>query len=171
MAEVALEPQAGVPGQGPDRGRGAESLGAGWRRLRRNRSRSAALVLFVVIVAMSFAAPFYANHIAHTDPFDNNLNGTTIVDGKEVPIMQEGGGVLHLGVNPIGPTWDVHHYFLGADTQGRDVAARVLYGGRSSLAGRGSARRSWRASSRRCSRSSRASTAGSSTRSCHGSWT
>ena len=82
---------------------------------------------------MSFAAPLYADHIAHTDPFDNNLNGTTIVDGKEVPIMQEGGGVLHLGVNPIGPTWDVHHYFLGADTQGRDVAARMLYGGRSSL--------------------------------------
>ena len=34
---------------------------------------------------------------------------------------------------PIGPTWDPHHYFLGADNQGRDVAARLLYGGRNSL--------------------------------------
>ena len=133
MAEVALEPQAGVPGQGPDQVAGRSPWELGWRRLRRDRLALGALVLFIVIVAMSFAAPLYANHIAHTDPFDNNLNGTTIVDGKEVPIMQEGGGVLHLGVNPIGPTWDVHHYFLGADTQGRDVAARMLYGGRSSL--------------------------------------
>src|SRR5438093_12855351 len=38
-----------------------------------------------------------------------------------------------LGVTPVGPTWDLHHYFLGADDQGRDVAARLLYGGRNSL--------------------------------------
>jgi peptide/nickel transport system permease protein len=133
MAEVALEPQAGVPGEGPGQVAGRSPWELAWRRLRRDRLALGALGLFIVIVVISFAAPLYANHIAHTDPFDNNLNGTTIVDGKEVPIMQEGGGVLHLGVNPIGPTWDVHHYFLGADTQGRDVAARMLYGGRSSL--------------------------------------
>jgi peptide/nickel transport system permease protein len=33
---------------------------------------------------------------------------------------------------PIGPTW-THQFFLGADNQGRDVMARVLYGGRASL--------------------------------------
>ena len=122
---------------GAARGRSA------WRRLRRNRLALGALALFILIVAVSFAAPLYADHIAHTDPFDNNLNGTTIVNGKEVPMMQQGGGVLHLGETPIGPTWDVHHYFLGADTQGRDVAARLLYGGRTSLlVGIGSAR-SW----------------------------
>src|SRR5262249_14294514 len=33
---------------------------------------------------------------------------------------------------PVGPTWH-SRYFLGADGQGRDVAARVLYGGRASL--------------------------------------
>jgi peptide/nickel transport system permease protein len=133
MAEVALEPQAGVPGQGPDQVAGRSPWELGWRRLRRNRLALASLVLFIVIVAMSFAAPLYADHVAHTDPFDNNLTGKTIVNGKKVDIMQQGGGVLRLGVNPIGPTWDVHHYFLGADSQGRDVAARVLYGGRSSL--------------------------------------
>jgi ABC-type dipeptide/oligopeptide/nickel transport system permease subunit len=39
---------------------------------------------------------------------------------------------LGLGVTPIGPTW-TSKYLLGADNQGRDVAARVLYGGRASL--------------------------------------
>ena len=67
------------------------------------------------------------------DPFANNLNGTTIIDGKKVPLMEAGGGTLHLGVTPIGPTWDPAHYFLGADSSGRDVMARMLYGGRSSL--------------------------------------
>jgi peptide/nickel transport system permease protein len=133
MAEVALEPQAGTPEQGPDRVAGRSPWALAWRRLRRNRISLAALVLFLVIVVASFGAPIYADHIAHTDPFVNNVNGTTIVDGKKVPLMEQGGGVLKLGVTPIGPTWDIHHYFLGSDTQGRDVAARILYGGRSSL--------------------------------------
>ena len=47
--------------------------------------------------------------------------------------MQQGGGTLNLGETPIGPTWDLHHYFLGADNLGRDVAALLLYGGRASL--------------------------------------
>jgi peptide/nickel transport system permease protein len=133
MAEVALEPQAGVPGSGPDGVAGRSPWALAVRRLRRNRIAIAALVLFLVIVAASFAAPLYADHVAHTDPFVTTVNGTTIVNGKKVPLMQQGGGVLHLGVTPIGPTWDLHHYFLGADAQGRDVAARILYGGRSSL--------------------------------------
>jgi peptide/nickel transport system permease protein len=71
--------------------------------------------------------------VAHTNPFSSNVNGTTIVDGKRVPVLQQETGGLGIGVTPIGPTWDVHHYFLGADGQGRDVAARLLYGGRNSL--------------------------------------
>ena len=79
--------------------------------------------------------------MAHVDPFANNLNGTTIVNGKKVALIQQGGGKLGLGETPIGPTWDPQHYFLGADSSGRDVAARMLYGGRSSLLiGIGSAR-------------------------------
>src|SRR6266498_4377815 len=103
------------------------------RQLWRNRLAMASLALFLLIVAVSLAAPLYASHVAHVNPFANNLNGTTIVHGKQVPLMKQGGGLLRLGETPIGPTWDVHHYFLGADSQGRDVAARVLYGGRSSL--------------------------------------
>ena len=81
---------------------------------------------------VSFAAPFYAHHIAHTDPFTSNISGTTVVHGKRVDVIQQGGGALGIGETPIGPTWH-SNYFLGADAQGRDVAARVLYGGRASL--------------------------------------
>ena len=34
-----------------------------------------------------------------------------------------------MGYNPIGPTWQLGNYFLGADNQGRDVMSRLLYGG------------------------------------------
>src|SRR6266568_5809816 len=130
MAAVLEEAEAAA-------GRGQVVAGNPWvlpaRQLWRNRIAMASLALFLLIVVVSFAAPLYASHVAHVDPFANNLNGTTIVHGKQVPLMQQGGGLLRLGETPIGPTRDVHHYFLGADSQGRDVAARVLYGGRSSL--------------------------------------
>jgi peptide/nickel transport system permease protein len=85
-----------------------------------------------VIIAVSFGAPIYAHHIAHTDPFASNVSGTTVVNGKRVNVLQQGGGKLGIGETPIGPTWQ-SNYFVGADNQGRDVMARVLYGGRSSL--------------------------------------
>src|SRR5207253_3633820 len=81
---------------------------------------------------VSFAAPLYAHDIAHTDPFSSNISGTTRINGKQVSVIQSGGGKLGLGEVPIAPTWHTN-YFLGADNQGRDVAARVLYGGRASL--------------------------------------
>jgi peptide/nickel transport system permease protein len=125
QAEVATDVRPAIAGRNP-------WLLAG-RQLWHNRIAMAALVLFVLIVVICLAAPLYANDIAHVDPFVNNLNGTTILNGKQVSLLEQGGGVLRLGETPIGPTWDVHHYFLGADSLGRDVAARLLYGGRSSL--------------------------------------
>ena len=118
-------PQSGVVGRNP------WALAA--RRLRRNRIALAALALFLLIVVMCLAAPLYANDVAHLNPFPPNLNGHTVVNGQVVPVMQQGGGTLHLGETPIGPTWDLGHYFLGGDSVGRDVAALLLYGGRSSL--------------------------------------
>jgi peptide/nickel transport system permease protein len=103
------------------------------RRLWRNRIALASLCLFLLIVLVSLAAPLYAHDVAHVNPFPPNLNGHTVVGGRVVPVMQQGGGVLKLGETPIGPTWDLSHYFLGADSVGRDVAALLLYGGRSSL--------------------------------------
>jgi peptide/nickel transport system permease protein len=103
------------------------------RRLLRNRVALVALAGFVVIVAACLAAGWYAHSVAHTHPFDSTIDGTTLIDGKQRPVMVESTGGLGLGVTPIGPTWDLQHYFLGADNQGRDVAARMLYGGRNSL--------------------------------------
>jgi peptide/nickel transport system permease protein len=103
------------------------------RRLLRNRIAMTMAGVLAVVIALCLVAPLYAKHVAHTDPFHSNLDGNTIVNGKSVSVMQESSTGLGLGVTPIGPTWDVHHYFLGADDQGRDVAARLLYGGRNSL--------------------------------------
>jgi peptide/nickel transport system permease protein len=102
------------------------------RRLVRNKIALAALALFLLIVAVSLAAPLYSNYIADTKPFESNISGTVTIDGKSEPVLQQGGGKLGLGETPIGPTWH-SKYFIGADNQGRDVAARVLYGGRASL--------------------------------------
>jgi len=99
-------------------------------RLRHNRAAMLAAVALVLIALGTLLAPVYASRIAHTDPFASNLSGTVQIDGKQVAVIQpnESG----LGSIPIGPTLR-SQYFLGADTQGRDVAARLLYGGRSSL--------------------------------------
>ena len=103
-----------------------------FRRLGRNRSAMVALGVLVAVVLLCLLAPVYAR-IAGTDPFRSNLSGTIEIGGTSVPVMQPSTTGLGLGVTPIGPTWDPRGYMLGADTQGRDVAARVLYGGRNSL--------------------------------------
>ena len=103
------------------------------RQLVRNRAATACALLFVLIALACTLAPVYATHVAHTDPFRSNISGTTVVDGQIVQVLTQSSTGLSLGVTPIGPTWDPGHYFLGADNQGRDVMARLLYGGRNSL--------------------------------------
>jgi peptide/nickel transport system permease protein len=135
LAEFAFEPEPDVrlaPGETVREISGRSPWRIAGRRLVRNRIAMVSLVLFILIVIVSFLAPVYAHHIARTDPFTSNLSGTTVVNGKRVDVIQQGGGKLGLGETPIGPTWH-SHYFVGADNQGRDVMARVLYGGRSSL--------------------------------------
>ena len=100
------------------------------RRLVRNRTAMASLVVLIVVVLTALAAPLYAEHVAEVDPFESNVTGTTTVDGKTVPVVAPNASGL--GSTPIGPTLEAH-YFLGADSQGRDVMARLLYGGRTSL--------------------------------------
>ena len=102
------------------------------RKLLQDRAAVAAFAVLVLIVLCSAAAPLYASRISQTDPFLSTLSGTTMVDGQAVDIIQADTGGLGLGTSPIGPTW-TGHYFLGADGQGRDVMARLLYGGRNSL--------------------------------------
>jgi peptide/nickel transport system permease protein len=135
VAEFAFEPGPEVnlaAGESAKEISGRSPWRLAARRLARNNLAMASLGLFILIVVVSLLAPFYANHIAKTDPFSSNLTGTTNVNGKEVEVVQETQSGLGLGVIPIGPTWQ-SNYFIGADNQGRDVMARVLYGGRSSL--------------------------------------
>jgi peptide/nickel transport system permease protein len=95
------------------------------RRLRRDRAAVAFGAVFLVFVAICLAAPIWANDFAHTDPYKNHLTEKITIDGKQK-------NVVSLDGVPIGPTWQ-GQFFLGADTNGRDTAVRLLYGGRNSL--------------------------------------
>jgi peptide/nickel transport system permease protein len=97
----------------------------GFRRLRRNKVAIAFGILFVLLVAVCFAAPLWAEHVAHTTATENHLSDTIQVDG-------ETKNVVGLDGVPIGPTWQ-GEFFLGADPNGRDIMVRLLYGGRNSL--------------------------------------
>jgi len=111
------DPEDLTPGIGPWKLAG--------KRLRRNKVALVFGALFLVIVLMCLLAPVYANDVAHTSPSFGNPTGQITVGGKKEYI-------LSLTSIPIGPTWH-SQYFLGADGNGRDVAVRLLYGGRNSL--------------------------------------
>lgn len=102
------------------------------RRLSRDNAAMVCLVVFVFIVIICLLAPAYAT-FSNTDPFRSTLDATIEMDGQQIPVMEQSTEGLGLGYTPIGPTWRLGNYFLGADNQGRDVMARLLYGGRNSL--------------------------------------
>jgi len=102
------------------------------RKLSRDRAAMACLAIFIFIVIVCLLAPAYAT-FANTDPFRSTLDATIEVNGQPVPVMEPSTEGLGLGYTPIGPTWNFSSYFLGADNQGRDVMARLLFGGRNSL--------------------------------------
>ena len=125
-ADFALEGPAGISAEHG----GAAAAGMGpWRlalrRLKRNKTALAFGFLFVLLVAICLAAPLWADHFAHTTPYKNHLTDTIVLDGEKT-------NVVSLDGIPIGPTWK-GEFFLGADTNGRDTAVRLLYGGRNSL--------------------------------------
>ena len=131
---MATEPATEFTFEGPaafeEEAKRAKVAGLGpWRlalrRLRRNKSALAFGALFLVIVGICLAAPYWAHHVAHTDPYKNHLTDTVKVGGKTKDVVSPDG-------TPIGPTWH-GRFFLGADTNGRDIAVRLLYGGRTSL--------------------------------------
>jgi peptide/nickel transport system permease protein len=96
-----------------------------WRRLRRNKVSLAFGALFIVLVLSALAAPIWANEVANTTPSANNVEGQIEKDGELVDVVSLEGV-------PVGPTWQ-KKYFLGADSNGRDVMVRLLYGARNSL--------------------------------------
>jgi peptide/nickel transport system permease protein len=104
---------------------GAGPLRLALRRLRRNRIAITFATIFAVIVLACLLAPVYAHYVAHIGPNTNNVSGQIKVHGKLTNVVSVEGV-------PIGPTWHAR-YFFGADKLGRDVAVRLLYGGRTSL--------------------------------------
>ena len=103
-----------------------------FNRLSRDRVALIALGVFVLIVVSCLLAPVYA-HWAGVDPFKSTLDAVITIDGQQKPVMELPTTGLALGYTPIGPTWSPGNYFLGADNQGRDVMARLLYGGMNSI--------------------------------------
>jgi len=95
------------------------------RRMRRDRAGICFAVALAVLVLAFLAAPLWADSIARTGPTDNHLSDTVRVGGRSVDVVALDG-------TPIGPTWR-GRFLLGADANGRDVAVRVLYAGRTSL--------------------------------------
>lgn len=95
------------------------------RRLRRNIGALVAGGLFLGVVVCCVCAPLYARLVAHTGPLDNHIS-------EQVTVGAHRRDVVSLIGIPIGPTWH-SRFLLGADFNGRDVAVRLLYGGRNSL--------------------------------------
>jgi peptide/nickel transport system permease protein len=114
--ELAGDPSE-RPGLGPWRLTG--------RRLRRDRVALAAGAVFLLLVVACLAAPLWAGQVAETTPEENHLSDQVTIDGRPTDVVDLLG-------KPIGPTWS-DHFFLGADSNGRDIMVRLLYGGRNSL--------------------------------------
>ncbi|MEZ5777038.1 MAG: ABC transporter permease [Paracoccaceae bacterium] len=132
---MTTQADADIAATAPTRGKGGRGRGP-WatalRRLRRSPSAVASTAVLLTVAVLCALAPVYADFTG-TDPFRSNLSGKIEIAGEQVAVMQPSTTGLGLGVTPIGPTWNPAAYLLGADNQGRDVAARLLYGGRNSL--------------------------------------
>jgi peptide/nickel transport system permease protein len=120
-----------------------------WRRLRRNKVALGALVVFFLILIACLLAPVYASDVAHTDPNAQHVLDTVTVNGERIPVVSQGGYLNSKGQPcstsdthcrlfssiPIAPQWFSAggKFVLGADSIGRDIGVRLLYGGRVSL--------------------------------------
>jgi peptide/nickel transport system permease protein len=122
---AALEPEGALGRTAIEGEGGIGPYKLALRRLRRNKTALVFGGIFVVIVVLCLCAPLYAKYVAHTTPSANHITDTVNVRGHTEDVVSPGG-------IPIGPTW-TGRFFFGADSNGRDVAVRLLYGGRNSL--------------------------------------
>ncbi|HEX2084978.1 MAG TPA: ABC transporter permease [Solirubrobacteraceae bacterium] len=121
----AFEQIAHVEGEAPA---GLSPWKLARRRLRRNKVALAFGVLFLLLIVCALLAPLWANQVADTGPNRPHLSDQLTIDGEQVYVVELDGV-------PIGPQYFKADgkFFLGADTQGRDVMVRLLYGARNSL--------------------------------------
>src|SRR6187551_2050303 len=110
--DPATELSFEAPGVPPAAGQKRVSAGVSpgrlaLRRLGRNKVACGFGVLFLVMVAVSLAAPLWADHVAKTTASENHITDQITVDGKKKDVVSPQGV-------PIGPTWQ-SKFFLGAD--------------------------------------------------------
>jgi len=105
-------------------GRGGVRLAL--ERLRRNPAAwGSAIVLAAILIACFPLASVWVHVACGHGPNDQNIQGYVTDGGHRVPVVALDG-------TPIGPGWRAC-YLLGADSNGRDLMVRLLYGGRVSL--------------------------------------
>lgn len=84
-----------------------------WARFKRDRLALSGIVVIIVMILVASAAPLIGNYVAH--------------HGPNQPFVHE---VLDEFGLPRGPS---ARFWFGADTAGRDLFVRVVYGARTSL--------------------------------------
>jgi peptide/nickel transport system permease protein len=121
VSQVAAEPITGPAPLGPEAAGEPSGKVVGrspwqlfWLRFRRDRWALASIVIIVLMLAGALAAPLIASWVGHppNKPFIYQMTN-------------------EIGL-PKGPNFALKFYF-GADTAGRDVFVRVMYGARTSL--------------------------------------
>ena len=120
MTQIATEPIVGE--QPPEVGGAPSAQIAGrspwelfWRRFRRDRFALAGIVIIAIMTLLAIGAPVVAALVGHGPNDISHLREMTTDIGL-----------------PKGPNIDLK-FFFGADTVGRDVMVRVIYGARTSL--------------------------------------
>src|SRR5918996_5216822 len=105
-ADFALEGPAAIPAEsGSVPTAGVSPWRLALRRLKGNKTALVFGALFLALVAICLAAPLYADHVAHTDPYKNHLTEKIVIDGEKTDVVSLDG-------IPIGPTWK-GEFFLG----------------------------------------------------------
>jgi peptide/nickel transport system permease protein len=150
-SDFTLDPAAELAaGESASVIRGRSPWYLAWRRLRRNYVAFVFLGLFLLILIACSLAGVYAKHVAHTGPNTNHILEQVNVNGHLESVISSGGyldkktgkpcttggnACILVSAIPIGPTWlsGGGKFVLGADQNGRDIAVRLLYGGRNSL--------------------------------------
>jgi peptide/nickel transport system permease protein len=121
LTQIAAEPITG-PEPSPDVGGAPSEQVTGrspwelfWRRFRRDKFAIGGIVIIAILVILALGAPVIAAIVGHGPNDISNLREVTTEIGL-----------------PKGPNADLK-FFFGADTVGRDVMVRVIYGARTSL--------------------------------------
>jgi len=121
VAQLQSEPAVGVGDVGQPGGVPSEAIVGRspgeliTRRFKRDAFAVGSLVFLLIMIALALGAPLIADLVGHSPNDVSHLRQMTFPDGL-----------------PKGPNLDLR-FFFGADTAGRDVFVRVIYGARTSL--------------------------------------